>query len=90
MNTHNWKHAPKNDQAHWKCQDCGKYDFNTIPDTSEACPPTEIKGTPIRPIQGSEVEFNGQTWITLIPSEGEDSRIWEFSLTTGKIVQTAS
>lgn len=52
-------------------------------------PPEEIRGVPVRAIPGTETEYNNQTWITLIPSEGEDSRIWEFSLTTGKIVQTA-
>ena len=51
--------------------------------------PTEINGTPVTRLSKTEIEFNGQTWIMLIPSEGEDSRIWEFSLTTGKIVQTA-
>jgi hypothetical protein len=53
-------------------------------------PPAKIGGTPVRPIQGSEVYYNEQTWITLIPSEGEDSRVWEFSLTTGRIIQTMS
>lgn len=79
-------------------------EWNAIPDTQQECsgsisekieeeikrvPPEKIKGVPVRAIPGTETEYNNQTWITLIPSEGEDSRIWEFSLTTGKIVQTA-
>lgn len=52
-------------------------------------PPAMIDGAPVTRMTNSETEYRGQTWITLIPSEGEDSRIWEFSLTTGKIIQTA-
>lgn len=52
-------------------------------------PPAEVDGVPVHRVSASEVTFNGQTWITLIPREGEDSRMWEFSLTTGQIVQTA-
>ena len=37
MNTHNWKHAPKDSDAFWKCQECGKLDFNAIPDTDPTC-----------------------------------------------------
>jgi len=37
MKTHNWKHAPRNAGAFWKCQDCGKLDFAAIPDTSPSC-----------------------------------------------------
>jgi len=53
-------------------------------------PPTEINGVPVTRISKSETHYHGQIWVTLIPSEDEDSRIWEFSLTTGKIIQTAS
>jgi len=53
-------------------------------------PPAQINGIPVTRLSKSETEFNNQIWVSLIPSEGNDSRIWEFSLTTGKIVQSAS
>lgn len=53
-------------------------------------PPETIEGVKVHAIPGSEVHYMGQVWVTMIPSEGEDSRIWEFSLTTGRIFQTAS
>jgi hypothetical protein len=51
-------------------------------------PPTKINGVKVLPLTGSEQEFKGETWITLIPTDEEDVRIWEFSRTTGRIIQT--
>ena len=30
----------------------------------------------------------GQRWVTLLPVNGNDDRIWEFSVDTGRIIQT--
>lgn len=51
-------------------------------------PPTIINGVTIIALENTEHEYRGETWITLIPDDEEDSRIWEFSLTSGKIIQT--
>lgn len=29
----------------------------------------------------------GEAWVTLLPEDDEDSRIWEYSLTTGRILK---
>lgn len=49
-------------------------------------PATVPDGTPVEVI-GDPLETRGEQWVTLMP-EGDDERLWEFSLTTGRIVQT--
>jgi hypothetical protein len=51
-------------------------------------PPTEaIDGTPVVVI-GAVIKVGGEEWVTLVP-EGDDERLWEFSLTTGRMLQVS-
>lgn len=50
-------------------------------------PPDTVDGTPVEAYIDSPTDAAGETWITLVP-EGDDERLWEFSLTTGRIVRT--
>lgn len=48
-------------------------------------PPTSIKGTAV--VRGGEVvTIRGQQWVTLVPEADEDTRLWEFSLSTGRLL----
>lgn len=51
-------------------------------------PPAHIDGTPVEALP-TVLEANGEKWVTLMPP-GDDDRLWEFSLTTGRIIQTQS
>ena len=54
-------------------------------------PPNEINGTKVYVVADSAFMSHGEEWITLCPdTEGGDDRIWEFSLTTGRIIQTGA
>jgi hypothetical protein len=38
---------------------------------------------------GEPLLAKGEKWITMIPADyEEDDRLWEFSITTGRIIQT--
>lgn len=50
-------------------------------------PPAEIEGTPVE-VMGDPLSVNGEEWVTLVPGD-EDDRLWEFSLTTGRIVRVS-
>ena len=58
---------------------------------------TATKHTPFASIGDCEVyvcgdplTMQGEEWVTLVPEDSEDERLWEFSLTTGRLIQTAS
>jgi hypothetical protein len=36
---------------------------------------------------GDPLTINGEDWVTLVPEDSEDERLWEFSLTTGRTIQ---
>jgi hypothetical protein len=50
-------------------------------------PPSEVAGVEVY-VCGDPLTVKGEAWVTLSP-EGEDDRLWEFSLTTGRIVQVS-
>lgn len=50
-------------------------------------PPSTIDGVAVEP-SGEPLEFHGEQWQTLVPDDENDHRIWEFSLTTGRLVRT--
>lgn len=52
-------------------------------------PPTTVSGCEVY-VCGDPLTVKGEDWVTLAPEDGEDERLWEFSLTTGRTVQTAS
>ena len=52
-------------------------------------PPREIDGTRVEYNVSTKTEFRGQTWITILPSDDTDPRVWEYSLTSGKLLRTA-
>ncbi len=45
--------------------------------------PDNVQGTPV--FKGSEMVMRGEIWVTLLPEQEADQRIWEYSLTTGKL-----
>lgn len=53
---------------------------------SEHKVPSKIDGVPVEQM-GEPLEMNGERWLTLVPP-GEDERIWEFSVTSGRLVLT--
>lgn len=52
-------------------------------------PPKEWRGTAVW-VCGDPLTVNGEDWVTLVPEDTDDERLWEFSLTTGRTIQTAS
>jgi hypothetical protein len=46
-----------------------------------------VAGVPVE-THGPAIEVRGEQWITLIPKDIDDERLWEFSLTTGRLVST--
>lgn len=51
-------------------------------------PPTTVDGVPVE-VLNDPLEVNGESWVTLMP-EGDDERLWEWSLTTGRLVLVSS
>lgn len=49
--------------------------------------PNAISGVPVEQ-SGKPLEVKGQRWVTLIPVDDYDERIWEFCLDSGRIIQT--
>lgn len=47
-------------------------------------PPTTIDGSRVTPM-GNPLDYSGETWVTLVPGD-DDDRIWEWSLTTGRLI----
>ena len=51
--------------------------------------PRTINGVRVQRCTGEDVVvIGGEQWVTLVPINDEDARIWEFSKTTGRIIQT--
>lgn len=50
-------------------------------------PPATVAGVPVYQ-SGEALEYLGNRWVTLAPEDAEDDRIWEFSLTSGRLVRT--
>lgn len=51
-------------------------------------PPTKIGKTRVDYLEASLTTFRDKYWVTLIPLDENDDRIWEFCLYDGKIIQT--
>jgi hypothetical protein len=51
--------------------------------------PETIDGAAVEP-SGEPLALSGETWQTMIAVDEDDARIWEFSLTTGRILRTGS
>lgn len=49
--------------------------------------PQEIDGVPVQ-ASGRALKVKGEVWQTMIAEDEFDDRIWEFSLTTGRIIRT--
>lgn len=49
--------------------------------------PQEIDGVPVQ-ASGRPLKVKGEVWQTMIAEDEFDDRIWEFSLTTGRIIRT--
>ena len=50
--------------------------------------PTTVAGVAVTH-NGEPTLIKGELWVTLIPDDHEDYRVWEFSLKSGRIIQTA-
>ncbi len=49
--------------------------------------PVTINGVRVEQ-QGDVLTVRGEEWLTLVPEDDNDERVWEYSLTTGRIMQT--
>lgn len=49
-------------------------------------PPAEVDGAPVEAHLDDTLETLGEVWVTLVPEDEHDERLWEFSLTTGRII----
>jgi hypothetical protein len=49
--------------------------------------PTRINGTPVEE-SGEPMTLRGEVWHTFIPIAEGDDRLWEWSETPGRIIQT--
>lgn len=51
-------------------------------------PPSHVNGTLVRASESEPLLAQGQHWITLVPEDESDERLWEWSRETGRIIQT--
>lgn len=51
-------------------------------------PPSKVDGVPVE-VMGRPLEHAGELWVTLVP-EGDDERLYEWSTTTGRLVEVRS
>ena len=51
-------------------------------------PPSKVDGVAVE-VMGEPLAVNGEQWVTLVP-EGDDERLWEWSLTTGRLILVTS
>jgi len=51
--------------------------------------PSRIGDTPVVKT-GKPMKAKGEIWVTLIPEDESDERIWEYSITTGRVLQMAN
>lgn len=49
--------------------------------------PKTISGVPVFQ-SGDPMKTHGEAWVTMVPEDDNDGRLWEFSLTTGRILLT--
>jgi len=49
--------------------------------------PKEIDGVEVEKVDEPMV-VKGEKWVTLVPKNENDFRVWEFSLTSGRVIQT--
>ena len=49
--------------------------------------PATVNGVSVEP-SGDLLRVKGEVWVTLAPCDETDSRLWEFSLTTGRTIRT--
>ena len=57
--------------------------------TKKHTPPTMVGCCEVY-VCGDPLAVQGEEWVTLVPEDSEDERLWEFSLTTGRTVQTVA
>lgn len=53
-------------------------------------PPTAVGGTPVTAWTDRPLKSGGEVWVTLVPDEEDDERLWEWSLTTGRLIEVSS
>jgi len=49
--------------------------------------PCKIGGVHVEP-SGDPLLLHGETWLTMVPVDPGDDRIWEYSVTTKRIIRT--
>lgn len=50
-------------------------------------PPKEINGTPVF-VSGEPQEIADGLWVTLVPEDDNDGRLWEFDTRHGRLLLT--
>lgn len=48
--------------------------------------PTKIEGIKVIPQSDEGLEVRGQIWFTMVPEDDSIRRMWEFSISTGRIL----
>ena len=51
-------------------------------------PPKKIAGVRVDYLESSITTFQNKYWVTMIPMDETDGRIWEFCLYDGKTIKT--
>lgn len=54
--------------------------------TKKHTPPTAMGDCEVY-VCGDPMTVSGEEWVTLSPESPDDERLWEFSLTTGRIIK---
>lgn len=54
---------------------------------AEKQPPDTVDGTPVE-ASGEPLATSGGRWVTLVPTDYDDERLWEFDVDSGRIVRT--
>jgi hypothetical protein len=49
--------------------------------------PAKVAGAKVE-VHGEPLLSHGETWVTLCPVDLDDERLWEFSVTSGRLLQT--
>ena len=51
-------------------------------------PPSEVYGTAVSACLDGGTLVRGRLWVTLVPDDDDDTRLWEWCTDTGQLLQT--
>lgn len=50
-------------------------------------PPRHVEGIPVEHVEDT-LELDEECWVTLVPEDPEDRRLWEFDVDSGRLLRT--